>query len=329
MRIMELPSQQRAAQALEVAGCMRVLMLGGNTGTALDLARAQSKDGPAKLIERAGVTDVIPLVGIAGTTFIGSLAPYGFLARAESDNALRRVGFSQPVAVQTASLIAGTRALGAPIPLSSFALAGDAISRNSVGVIIVATREWLKAVSGEPEALLSRLARAAISIAQDQFAFDALTKTGTPDSTVAEIGDAISIVIEDLAVTPTSRPYLVFSPAAAKLAAGRMMTGGGLAFPQMGINGGYIGPTPCIVSGALSGQTIAAIDADSVLLAAGEIELSASVQAAIEMLDTPVGGAQQLVSLWQSNSAGVRATREIGVTGTSAACISRATISGT
>lgn len=93
-------------------------------------------------------------------------------------------------------------------------------------------------------------------------------------------------------------------------------------FGTMGINGGYLEGIPVIgsqyaASGASYGNMVIAVDTSSVGLADdGEVAVDISTEAALQMLDNPTnasadGTATTMVSLWQTNSIGIKTERFI------------------
>ena len=91
-----------------------------------------------------------------------------------------------------------------------------------------------------------------------------------------------------------------------------------LAYPTINMMGGTWQGLPVIVSNAMTAagspgeQQIALVTQEEVFLAdEGGISIDMSNEASVQMNDTPSGGAQSLVSLWQNNLIGLRAERYI------------------
>jgi hypothetical protein len=100
------------------------------------------------------------------------------------------------------------------------------------------------------------------------------------------------------------------------LLAGITDTAGLRAFPDLRVNGGFIMGIPVISSNNLphsvsAGSILALCDASQIQLAEGTINLDASREAAVQMLDNPSSSASALVSLWAANLTGIRAVRTI------------------
>ena len=89
------------------------------------------------------------------------------------------------------------------------------------------------------------------------------------------------------------------------------------AFPGITVMGGTLFGVPVITSSHCPGSTsggnlIVLLDADSILLADdGEIGISVSDQGAIQLDSSPSSSAAALVSLFQNNLIGIRASRAI------------------
>lgn len=123
-------------------------------------------------------------------------------------------------------------------------------------------------------------------------------------------------VLEDLAsalsaitIGSDSRLYFIVRPEDAAQLAVQQAALGGVAFPGVGVNGGTVGNIVVIVSDALADGTALLVDASQLLTASTPLKLDASEEAMLDM----AGGNNPTYSLWQKNSAGVRAERMVAV----------------
>lgn len=123
-------------------------------------------------------------------------------------------------------------------------------------------------------------------------------------------------MLEDLAsalsaitIGSDSRLYFIVRPEDAAQLAVQQAALGGVAFPGVGVNGGTVGNIVVIVSDALADGTALLVDASQLLTASTPLKLDASEEAMLDM----AGGNNPTYSLWQKNSAGVRAERMVAV----------------
>jgi len=79
------------------------------------------------------------------------------------------------------------------------------------------------------------------------------------------------------------------------------------AFPA-GLAGGLFGLVPVLLSAAAK-DNIIAIHGPSILVAEGGVRVDSAEHAALQMSDSPIEGAQPLVSLWQSGGRALRVER--------------------
>jgi len=90
---------------------------------------------------------------------------------------------------------------------------------------------------------------------------------------------------------------------------------GQLAFPDMTPRGGTIAGIPVLVAERVTGDSpdgVLLVDASGLVLADGGLTFDASEQAALVMDTDPATGAQQLVSMFQTNSVALRLERTFG-----------------
>jgi hypothetical protein len=116
------------------------------------------------------------------------------------------------------------------------------------------------------------------------------------------------------ATKQTSKVVLVVTPDVAKTVAGLQGQNGPL-YPAMSCTGGKIGMLDVMVSESLVtiGIDELLLDADGVGGDAEPNTFDAARHASIAMDDAPAAGAQNLTSMWQTNSVALRIERYFGV----------------
>jgi hypothetical protein len=88
------------------------------------------------------------------------------------------------------------------------------------------------------------------------------------------------------------------------------------AFRDLGLNGGTIAGAPCLIDAACADQLVL-MDASEIAIADGGLEITASENASIEMVDNPSGNAAtstgaSVVSAWQTGASVLRYVRSVG-----------------
>lgn len=228
---------------------------------------------------------------------------------------------------------------GKPVPVSKEAFDAVTLGYTKVGALSVISKELARFSSPSAElqvrnalvkSTVARLdtdlidpdkaASAGVNPASLTNGLTALTTAGT------SADNARTDVIKLLAAFQTSNfnpaNLVLIMPNTLCMALSVLATSlGTKQFPSMGVNGGYLEGIPVIASqyaasGASYGNMVIAVDASSVGLADdGEVSVDISMEAALEMLDNPTNAltptATSMVSLWQTNSIGIKTERYI------------------
>ena len=141
-----------------------------------------------------------------------------------------------------------------------------------------------------------------------------ITPTASSGSNAAAIAVDMGALLGALSLGVGSKVFIAMSPGDVKHFAIQVSTTGAPAFPGMTINGGdYCGCT-VIPTDALSGSIIA-FDASQLAMGSTGLEIDASNWASVQMdtaPDSPPSASSNMVSLWQLNQTGLRATRYFG-----------------
>ena len=223
---------------------------------------------------------------------------------------------------------------GAPKPLGRFYLDRATMGWSKLVSLIVVSDELVRASGQIGDIVFTReLARGVASYLDKYFIDPSLGPTAnvSPGSITHGITPIVSSGVTPAAViSDLKRLFAQFVAADGALEeaviamhprtalALSLMQGadGGLLFPRLGARGGEIGGVPVLTTSAAAaagspGETfVAMFDPAQILFSDdGDIAMHYSHHGAVQMSDTPGGGAQQQVSLWQNNLVGLKAER--------------------
>jgi hypothetical protein len=199
-----------------------------------------------------------------------------------------------------------------PLKLSTISVVTKDLARFSVpGAVEVISQEFGRAVEAAGNTSVLDPSLSAIPTVRPASLTHGATEI-TPSGSGIDVD--VALLLAAVSSGNPSAPFLVMSPRSALYLATRRASNGERLFPDIGFAGGSI------FGGA--GDRVVAIDAAGVALTDMGTELDASEEAALQMLDNPTndsGGSTgsplapststDLVSLWQSNSLGLKATR--------------------
>lgn len=250
---------------------------------------------------------------------------------------LRRV----PSRTRLIAAVAGSTAYWSgeaqPRPISRVTFEGETLEPLAVVALLVCTMELLRASSPSAESTLTRDLAAAAVAAMDLAFIDpsnagsagvkpaSITNGVTPltstGSSLAQIDSDLDRMISALSTAGSDLELAawVMRPRTALYLARLRGTGGALAHPGMTAKGGVLLGLPVVTSAHVpvevgspgDGDTsITLLDPSQILVAdddEGSVQMSD--KGAVQMESEPGGGAQSLVSLWQSDSAALKAVR--------------------
>lgn len=249
--------------------------------------------------------------------FIESLRSLSVFDRLLADGSMRRVPLRTRLAVSTLAATGAVVSEFQAVPLSRLAIAGPGLDRRKAQALVAITNEVLDGASSAGAALLARELRAGVAAATDAFFLTSLL-TGAPTiagsaSPLADLGKLLDVVN----TTGAGRPYLVVLPHVANRLATKATTTGEQAFPGVTPLGGELAGVPLLVSDQApasdsNGHKAVLIDAAAIVGDSDTIGVDTSEQAALQMSDAPTNGAQPLISMFQSNSTALLATRLFG-----------------
>ena len=322
----------------------------GNYLGALQLAESagESLDPRVKNVLKAAVaagstsnaTWAGNLVGDEGSVyadFIEYLRPQTILGRFGQGGVpdLRRVPFRTPLIGQTSGGAGYWVGEGKGKPLTKFDFSRTTLEPLKVANIAVVTEETLRNSSPAADgiirdqlvaALRERLdtdfvdpAKAAVTGVSPASITNGVTAIASTGSTAEDVRADIRAVFAAFIAAnnaPTTGVWIMSATTA--LALSLMVNPLGQSeFPGVSMNGGTLQGLPVIVSEYVAGNLVVLANAQDIYLGdEGGFAVDMSREASLEMSDAPTGNsttptAAQLVSLWQTNSVGFRAEREI------------------
>jgi hypothetical protein len=248
--------------------------------------------------------------------FSTSLRSDGFFM-ALLENGFARVPMRSRAGVITVGASAWAVGEGLPKPISRVTVANQEITpRKAVG-LLVATKETITAVGASGQLLFENELRRAVAQAVDEVALSVLLAGITPTPSA---GPTFPDAVTDLrallgGIETRGGPVVLITDRATAIAAGLLATTAGFAFATRGEMGGL----PIYVSDAVDPGMLIAVNCATVAADSDSIEVSASRQAAVEMLDSALvqngttGAGTNLVSLWQDNSVGLKVEVAFGL----------------
>jgi HK97 family phage major capsid protein/HK97 family phage prohead protease len=269
--------------------------------------------------------------------FVEFLRPMTIIGRLPS---IKRVPFNVRVTGQTTGSVAGWVGQGKPKPVTSFSTNAQTLLYTKIAAIAVITEELARFSSPSAEALVrDELARAVIERMDVDFVDPAhaavanvnpasitngVTALSSAGTSADNIRTDIQNLLEQFILNNQNVANLaIVMPNTLALAASILRNSlGQPEFPELGINGGTLMGIPVITSQYAANQSgygnlVIALDQSAIFLADdGQVSLSASGEASIQMSDAPTndaatGTGQSLVSMYQTNSIAVRAERYI------------------
>jgi HK97 family phage prohead protease len=269
--------------------------------------------------------------------FVAYLRPRTILGRFGTDGipALRSVPFRTPLITETGGGAAWWVGEGKAKPLTSFSYTRTTLAPLKVATICALTEELIRDSSPKADVMVRD---SLVSAVRERLDLDFITPSKTAvagvspasitngASTIVSSGDdadAIRLDVRSLLAKftsvnnpPSSGVWIMGSSNAAALA---MMVNplGQPEFPSMSPTGGALFGMPVIASDYVGAAIVVLANASDIYEADdGEVAVDMSREASLEMSDAPTGSSitptgTSLVSLWQTNTVGIRAERTI------------------
>jgi HK97 family phage major capsid protein len=249
--------------------------------------------------------------------FVDSLAEVSVMDRLLADGALRRVPMRTRLAISTIAAAGQVVGEGAPIPVSSLALSGQDLDPIKVSALVALTAELVKGTTAAGNVLIATELRNGVAAATDA-AFLARVTAGATTvqgsaSPLADLGLALDVVN----VRAAGKLYLVVDAQTANHLATKATTTGEAAFPLMSPMFGELAGIPVLVSNSVpaadsNGRKAVLLDATAIAGDAEAPTLDASDQATLQLVTNPASTAQNMVSMFQSDSVALLVTRYLG-----------------
>lgn len=268
--------------------------------------------------------------------FVEYLRPQTIVGRLN----LTRVPFNVRVPTQTNGGHAAWVGEGAGKPVTSVAFSSVTLSHHKLATIAVLTKELVRLSTPSAEMLVRNTLAGAIIEQMDRDFIDpataavagvnpasitngltALTSAGTSADNART--DLAAILKEYLEANQDPTGLAFIMPPTLAMALSLMRNSlGQKEFPDINANGGTLEGFPVVTSqlaanASGAGNLVIAVKQSDIFLADdGNVAIDVSEQASVQMSDAPTinattGTGQSLVSLWQTNSVGIRAEREI------------------
>lgn len=298
----------------------------GNHNTAADICHRMGFERTSLALKAA-----VP-IGTSSSSEYAALVNYqtvasGFVESLRATSVLdailpfcRRIPLRSALAIVTSVASAGRVAPGGAKAVTKLALAQGALDPVEVAALIIATEDLLRFSTSAGLQLLDRELRAGVSSACNREFLagmgDGVTPLASTGNVLADLRqlltavDAIGVGSFHLVVSASIANQIATLPAAS----GEQVP----AFPAMSPSGGQIQSVPVVVAGddempSDSGGPfdMLLIEATQVAAAAEAPRLSSSKHTSIAMDDDP-SAPSNLVSMFQSHSAVIRAERSIG-----------------
>jgi HK97 family phage prohead protease len=275
--------------------------------------------------------------GAAVAAFLEYLRPRTILGRFGTGGvpALRSIPFHVPIITQTGAGAGYWVGEAKAKPLTSFNFTRTTLSPLKVANICVLTMENVRFSNPSSDAIVRDQLVAALAARLDTD-FINPSKTAVANVSPASItngaasivstgddADAIRLDIRSLlakfnaANNPVTSGVFITTSACAQALAMMVNPLGQQEFPTMGATGGTIYGMPVIASDYVPSAIVVLVNATDIFLGDdGGFQVDTSQEASLEMSDAPTGDSgaptgTSLVSLWQTNSVGVRAERII------------------
>jgi hypothetical protein len=223
-----------------------------------------------------------------------------------------RVPIRKKIAVLTGGATGSTPLEGNVKLVSTLALSASQITENKSLAIVVVTEELTRESNSRlfSEALVEEV------VYQVDLAFLAeltggLSPITSNSGTSIGILQDISAALAAIDTNSSSKLFVITHPDISKAWCTKTTSTGEVAFPEMSPTGGRICNMPVLVSDAAAQQIVIA-DATQIAATSSEIVLDSSNQATVQLDSAPTSppsATANVISLWQNNMDGLKATR--------------------
>jgi len=266
--------------------------------------------------------------------FIELLRPATLIGRIPG---LKRVPFNVAIPLETTGSTFNWVAESAPKPVSAMAYDQATITPFKAAGIVVITKELARFSSPAAEGIIKdSMVKQCTKFLDEQFITDTVAGVAgvnpasilngkaaagaTGGTTAGDFEYDLSVAMTAFVTSgnnPADAVILLSATNAYNLSLMRNSLSSAREFPDLTINGGFIGGIPVVVSQSV-GARLVVVKASEILFADdGGMDISVSDQASVEMSSTPIAGEASpitgavLQSFWQRNLIGIRVERFI------------------
>jgi hypothetical protein len=263
------------------------------------------------------LTDAVGDFGILSDGFIASLSTSGAFDAVRTSGAIRLPISNPAFRAVTTAMVGDTGAENTWRPISALTVAPGQLETVWSVAILVGTAELLDNAPGAVTLFANELRRAAIAGVDTAFLAELANGAATVSANASVLA-SITAAADAMALDSTARLILIAPTSNVRHLALAEDTDGRRLHPELNISGGRIAGVQIIPSDNLpqAGSPLATaavlVDAGQVAVADGPLEMDTAAHASVQMDDAPSAGAQPMVSLWQTNSRGLRLRRRVG-----------------
>ena len=278
-----------------------------------------------KAAASAGTTNdavwALPLANydVLANAFMSSLQNYGAFDRLLP--AARVVPMRVRVGAVTTAASGSAVGQGQSKPISRLTLASGTVDERKCVCVLTVTEELAQFSNPAAGNLFATELSNAVEVATDAEFISILssgaTSNGSSGATSEHFRNDLRAALAAITTSARSRLFLLVTPAIAKTLSVLHTSSGDAAFPAAQYNGGQVGGIEIVPSDAVTSGQMILVDAQQLALASEAILLDASDQASVQMdtaPDSPPTSATNMVSLWQMDMLGLKATRFFGAT---------------
>ena len=229
---------------------------------------------------------------------------------------MKQVPLHTAVSITTVGASAFSVGAGNVKPISKLSLAQSQLDVLKSVAILVASEELLRASGPLANALFTQELASAVAVETDREFLAQITAGITPitssGNTAVAILTDINAALSQLGLGAQSQVFIVVPPDVARFWCTQLNTGG--QFPNLTIKGGNVFGCTVVPTDGLVNQMVM-FDASQIAANGGRLELDSSKYASVQLdttPDSPPATATPIVSFWQMNLTGLKATRYWG-----------------
>jgi hypothetical protein len=214
------------------------------------------------------------------------------------------------VAISTTALTGSIVTEGTVKPVTRLAIGLVNTEPTTAMTLVVLSDEVMRLVVPAALAMIKRELGAGVAAAANDAFLGALAAAAATAANIGATSDYLVDLQAALLVVATHGSGNYFAIVSPSVAAA-LSTDERSAFDNMTPNGGTIRGVRHLVSDALESGDVIVVDAGGLAIDTGTLTLAASSAAALQLDDDPAEGAQNLTSLFQTNSVALRAERVV------------------